>query len=399
MDPITNFLNRKSLTENEIKIFWEQKYISLSEDARLKEYNALKSIYFQIADEYESLVKDRNKLLDDNILKQYTIKQRKIGIRMIAAAQGTSMEEEAKTFESQQNGTPAGDRSVTQIQFALKGNAGIRGKEIKQPKNFTEWLYNVFKDPATREVVTFKLLTTVIMEIEVFLLKTLSAYMSIKKAVRSPELEEKASNIIGSPVSIGIIKGKKDSFYSLGKIILSEETVNRLDEKELIAQILYVYGTSIGCIKRGIVGNVVYTMLSTSTGLVFDYLQQKRFYDMYSKGSKPVEYIKDHLKHTIGIVVSNTIIMMIIGKIGGLLEMNKALAYVEKMGYLAALETGVSKLSSKKPAEVGNKEAVFGHVNSLIDMIGIDTQLKQGNISKLTSFFNKISNILPKHKA
>lgn len=386
-------------TKNNLLVLWEKYYINLKEDARTDEYERLKKTYFDIGNEYEKLLSDRSKIDDDILYKRFMIMQRKTGIRMIVAAKGTIFEEEAKSFESQQSNTPAGDRSVTNIRFNARNkqrqqSSGSYYNQDILKFSFIDFLKMMIKTPEFRKQIIMQVLFSMSMELIRFLITIIILRSHAKKAIYNKYLSDLISNIIGEHIDIKIISSDRfDMFGYFNNIILSKKVINSLNEDEIIAISLFIYGSNKNMASRGLFLGSIKTIISTSVSLGLSYI-----YNLEYMKTGDVTYIIRNIQAGF---IKDAVLMILFGILDIKLSTNDAIKFVKEKGYIKQFVNVRKKL----PTEVAKRfpnidqetmEKSVKHFTNMLNMIKIKENVDKDNLSTPISLMNKAISIFKK---
>jgi len=388
-------------TKKQLITFWEQYYINFTEDARADEYNNLKREYFKVADEYEKILDSNpSKAEDEHLYKKYTIRQRKIGIRMISAARGTEYENQSKTFESQIANSPAGDRSATNIRFQTQSKArkddGPWGEPIK---NFSDFIRVVVKSRAVQKRLVGRLLLYLYEGLLEYLIYIYIIRKSSKKAPRSDHWSNLIGRVIGKDISVKIMKSRMYLvFGSDNSIIISDKIIEKLSEEEIIALSLYSYAAMAHLLSKGIVFSTLKFIMVTSIDMALSYIAT-------------IEIAKDGGTDTGKVItklitaqsISEVVISILLFIFKLKLKVARAIKYVKDKGYLVQLMAARKKLPKKEATQIPEidietAKVSVGLFTKFLSIIGFEKSVEKDNISKPISFLQKITSIFKRFK-
>jgi len=384
-------MDNYSSTKRDLLILWEKYYVNLAEDARLETFKQLKTEYFRIADEYEKKLESNPSMAKDELLyKKYTIMQRKIGIRMLAAVHDTSLEQEAKTFEAQSPGTPAGDRSATNIKFQStskqrRTSGPSYSYSENKPVSFSDFLKLFLSNKNVQKKLIFQLLFYLFLELLAYLIELIVLKNSAKKSIRNEYWSNLIGNIVGKDVSVNIVNSNTYSIYSYyNSIIISTKILEKLNENEIIALSLYTYGSTIGLVGHITMG-IFKSILVSSSDIVLGYIQMEQ----YLRGTTDYQYILIYSK-----TISQTIIVVLINILGLKMGISNSIKYVKEKGYLNHLMTARKKLPPKRSQQIPDIDietanATSGLLIKFMNIIGIKDNIEKDNISKPVSLLQK----------
>lgn len=395
-------------TKKRLLMFWEQYYINFTEDARADEYNNLKREYFKIADEYERLLDaDPSKAEDEFLYKKYTIRQRKIGIRMISVASGTEYEDQSKTFESQTANTPAGDRSATNIRYQAQSKSRAdtgpwgAGTPPRPIETFKDFLIVFFANKKVIRRLIGRILFYMFLELLVVIMRIYQVKQLASRAERDDYWSDLIGNIIGKKVSVKIIKSPIYMVFGCsGSIVISSKIIDKLSEEEVIALSLYSYGAMIHALSRGIGFGTLKFILVTSIDMFSTYavvMHIGKHPDPNRDTGKIIERII-MLKS-----ISELVLTILLSVLNLKLEVTQALKYVKNKGYLSQLMTARKKLPKKKAERIPDvdRETAAKTANlfvSFLNLISFKKNVDKDNISKPVSSLQKVTSIFKKFR-
>jgi len=397
---IHNIISEENILPNKkLLMFWEQHYLNFTEDARTNEYQILKKEYFRIADEYESMITDKAYLNNDALYKRYMIMQRKTGIRMIAAARGTEYESEARTFEAQTAGTPAGNRSATIIRHNARTKDDAKYGRGFQASSMT--FMGLLKDlinhpPYIRHVITMYMFK-ICMALLNYILQIQSQIKQAKTAEVSKHWSDLVSNAAGEKLVIKIKNSNRhDIFEYNNTVIVTSKIISNLDKKEVIALSLYAHGTTKYLLIRGLITATFATLLSTSLETVLTYLRIKEQLD--EPGS-----IDPTVMFMVRRIIAEYIIVSLNKMLNTEMAIKRGLKFVRDRGYLKYLVLARKKFpksSKEKIPDIDYKVAtiVDGYFNSILNIIKFKKNVKKNNVSSSFSILKKAASIFKKFK-
>jgi len=398
--------DNKISTEKKLLLFWEQKYINLDEDARSEEFYVLRNLYFKVADLYEDILKKDPSKIDDEVLyRKHMIKQRQIGIRMIAATSGTDLEDEAKTFESQTSGTQAGNRSAANIRneamskrtmrsggFNPGGASGGSGSYSGESMSLKSFIKYVLLSKYGKKLIIKRLLFAFFLETMKFLTKIYVYGKLSRKAVLDENISSMVSRVAGESVAVKVNKLKTFGMYGYGGyVILSKKIVDIFNNDEIIALSLYIHGANRKAVAKGIALGSIRFIISTSAEVLTAYsatLEIQRTRNALDALSKMIS------RNFIKSVVLSILLEILNVK----LDIHNALQFVKSKGYLRHLMDArkrfpIKAASNIPEVDVETANEAVNLFTKFLEIINFKDSISNNNVSKPISFMNKVSSI------
>lgn len=396
-------------SEKELLTFWEQYYINLNEDSRRSTFNTLKNEYFKIADEYEKELEDNPSLIEDELsFKKYTIRQRKMGIRMLGVTRDTDLENEAKTFESQMVNTPAGNRSAATIRDQArqreraKHGFGFQAGEGPRPiETFKDFLIVFFANKRVIRRLIGRLLFYMFLELLATIMRIYQVKQLASRAEKNDYWSDLIGKVVGKEVTVKIIKSPMYMVFGCtGSIVIASKIIEKLSEEEVIALSLYSYGSMVHALSRGIGFGTLKFILVTSVDMFSTYGVVMHI----GKHPDPERDTRKIIERLILLKTISELVLTIVTSVLNLkLEVIQAVKYVRKKGYLNQLMSARKKLPKKRAERIPEVDSKTANATanlfvSFLNLIGFKKDVDRDNISKPVSSLQKAVSIFKKFR-
>lgn len=397
---------KKIITREQLLNFWRHRYINLTEDAKMDEYNKLKEIYFVHGETYENMLKVKPSAAEDELLyKKYMIMQRKAGIRMIALASGTDKIDEARTFEAQTAGTPAGDRSVSNIRYMARskqqqaqgfsyGGAGGGGAGGFGPMKFTDFIKFLMNEPRARRIIIFKILFAFVLELIKFLTSLLTYKIMARKAILNGPLSDLMSRIAGENIIIKTIGGSEYRVFGFGdSVIISKEALRILTQDELVAMVLYCHGARRKDLSRTILLGTIRSIITGSSEIGMIYATA---IELQKSGREAA--MKKYLTYGL---IRELVLIILIGVLDAKIGVHDGIKYVKEKGYIKQLMSAKRKIPSEKSRSIPNvdddtAERSVKHFKNLLNVVNLKEHVDKDDVSNPISKLSKAASIFRK---
>lgn len=403
-------------TKKQLLEFWKQHYSTLTEDARIDEYERLKKAYFDAANTYEGIIKDPRKAEDEALYKKFMIMQRKIGIRMISVASGTGLEDEARTFEAQTSNTPAGDRSVTNIRYqAQRKVAAEQAEEARsyssseyfwrnaasarygQKQSFIDFVKMFFMNKEVQKRLVGKALWYCFLELLTYLVKLQMMRAWSRSASVEYKWSEIISRVVGEDVVVKVINSPMYVIYSFGgSIAITSKIFNKLSEEEIIALSLYSYGTAKNAALGGIAAASLKTIIYTSIDFAATYVTISHGRKTGISGEEELYSLICKMIYTKAIAEFVMSLLFIVFR--SKMEASRGIKFVVDKGYAKAFMSAKKKLPTKRAErfpDIDEKTAgvVANYFVKSLNVMGLKEDIDKDNTTKSMSLLKKFLSV------